>query len=195
LTDRIGRKGMYLLDLLFFVVFAGLSALAWSIGSLIAFRFLLGVGIGADYPISACYVSETMPARVRGRMTSSTIGFQALGMLFGALAGLVVATVVDDLSAWRWMLALGIVPAILVILLRSSVPESPRWLASHGDKEAAAKALAHFTCQPIAAGEAVAADVPAPVMEPRARLANRPCDSCSEKSFAGGRSSPASPGS
>jgi len=151
LTDKIGRKGMYLLDLLFFVVFAGLSALAWDVWSLIAFRFLLGIGIGADYPISACYVSETMPARLRGRMTSSTVGFQALGMLFGALAGLVLLIVVKDLSAWRWMLALGVVPAIVVIFLRTSVPESPRWLAAHGKDAEAASALAAFTGQPAPA--------------------------------------------
>jgi MFS family permease len=150
LTDRIGRKGMYLLDLLFFVVFAGLSALAWDIWSLLAFRFLLGIGIGADYPISACYVSETMPARLRGRMTSSTVGFQALGMLFGAVAGLVLLLVVKDLSAWRWMLAVGVVPALLVIFLRTTVPESPRWLAAHGKQAEAASALAALTGQPVA---------------------------------------------
>jgi len=166
LTDRIGRKGMYFLDLLFFVVFAGLSALAWDIGSLIVFRFLLGIGIGADYPISACYVSETMPARLRGRMTSSAIGFQAVGMLFGALAGLITLLLVRDLSAWRWMLALGIVPALLVIVLRRSVPESPRWLASHGKQAEADAALAVLTGvaaeEPAAPPPAPAASAPAP---------------------------------
>jgi MFS family permease len=155
LTDKIGRKGMYLLDLLFFVVFTGLSALSWNVGVLIVFRFLLGIGIGADYPISACYVSETMPARLRGRMTSSSIGFQALGMLFGALAGLVTMLVVDDVSAWRWMLALGILPALLVILLRRTVPESPRWLATHGRQAEANAALADLCGEncPVAPAE------------------------------------------
>jgi MFS family permease len=160
LTDKIGRKGMYFLDLLFFVVFAGLSALAWDIGSLIVFRFLLGIGIGADYPISACYVSETMPARLRGRMTSSTIGFQALGMLFGALAGLITLLLVPDLNAWRWMLALGILPALLVIVLRSSVPESPRWLASHGKQAEAEAALAALTGATVEESSPPAATAP-----------------------------------
>jgi MFS family permease len=156
LTDKVGRKGMYLLDLLFFVVFAGLSALAWDVWSLASFRFLLGIGIGADYPISACYVSETMPARLRGRMISSTIGFQAVGMLFGALAGLVIVVAVADVSAWRWMLALGVVPALLVVLLRSSVPESPRWLAAHGRQAEADAAAAELTGGPVGAGPAPA---------------------------------------
>jgi MFS family permease len=168
LTDKIGRKGMYLLDLLFFVVFAGLSALAWDVGSLIAFRFLLGIGIGADYPISACYVSETMPARVRGRMTSSTVGFQALGMVFGALAGLIILLVVPDVRAWRWMLALGVVPAVLVIFLRTSVPESPRWLAAHGKQAEADAAVAALTGQQAP----VAAPAPAPAAVPRAAPAD-----------------------
>jgi MFS family permease len=86
-----------------------------------------------------------MPARLRGRMTSSAIGFQAVGMLFGALAGLVTVLLVRDLGAWRWMLALGIVPAVLVIVLRRSVPESPRWLASHGKQAEAEAALAALT--------------------------------------------------
>jgi MFS family permease len=145
LTDRIGRKGMYAFDLVFFVVFAALSALAWNTWSLIAFRFLLGIGIGADYPISACYVSETMPTRLRGRLVGSTIGFFSLGMLFGALASLVLVLLLHDISAWRAMLALGVVPAVLVIFLRSTVPESPRWLQHRGAQTAMKHALAELT--------------------------------------------------
>jgi MFS family permease len=131
-TDKFGRKTLYLVDLGFFVVFALLSALAWDVWSLIVIRFLLGVGIGADYPISATYVAETMPSRVRGRMVAATIGFQALGMLVGALIGLLILALDPDESAWRWMLAMGAIPAIIMIILRSWVPESPRWLATQG---------------------------------------------------------------
>src|SRR5262249_31230675 len=84
LTDRLGLKPMYLVYLLFFILFALLSALAWDVPSLIVFRLLLGVGIGADYPISSSLIAEFMPARVRGRMLVGAFSFQAIGSLAGA---------------------------------------------------------------------------------------------------------------
>lgn len=144
ITDRLGRKAMYMFDLMFFIAFSVLSALAWDPRSLIVFRFLLGIGIGADYPISATFVAETMPSRLRGRMVSSTIGFQALGMLGGALVGLVIILVYEDVSAWRWMLGVGVIPALFITAMRATVPESPRWLASHGRIEEANRAAAQL---------------------------------------------------
>ncbi len=144
ITDKLGRKAMYVYDLVIFIVFTLLSALAWDAASLIVFRFLLGVGIGADYPISATFVSETMPSRVRGRMVSSTICFQAVGMIGGALVGLAVLAVYPNLEAWRWMLGLGVVPALIISALRATIPESPRWLAAHGRREEAEQAAARL---------------------------------------------------
>jgi len=138
LTDRLGRKLLYVIDLAIFIAFAGLSALAWSDWSLFVFRFLLGVGIGADYPISSSYVSEFMPARIRGRMLVSSFSFQALGSLVGAAIGLLILLVHPEPNAWRWMLAAGIIPAVLVAVLRSNLPESPRWCAAHGRTSEAA---------------------------------------------------------
>ncbi|MEM4110937.1 MAG: MFS transporter, partial [Thermoplasmata archaeon] len=86
-TDKIGRKTMYVIDLLFFVVFAGLSAIAQDIYQLIIFRFLLGIGIGADYPISSTYISEFAPAEKRGKMISSTFTFWGIGALTAAVVG------------------------------------------------------------------------------------------------------------
>ena len=83
LTDRFGRKSMYLVDLFIFLVFTALSALAWGPLSLMTFRFLLGVGIGADYPISSSYIVEFMPARLRGKMLIGGFSFQAAGALAG----------------------------------------------------------------------------------------------------------------
>ncbi len=140
-TDKLGRKAMYLFDLIFFVVFAGLSALAWNWISLLVFRLLLGIGIGADYPISSTYVSELMPKKIRGRMLSGAFSFQALGALFGAAVGLGILSLDPKPWAWRVMLAIGVIPAIIVMVMRTTVPESPRWTMEHGDSEAA-KALA-----------------------------------------------------
>ena len=90
LCDRFGRKKVFLFDLLIFIIFAVLSSFAWSIESLILFRFLLGVGIGADYPVCASYVSEFMPKRIRGRMLIAAFSFQAVGIFAAAAVGLFI---------------------------------------------------------------------------------------------------------
>ena len=141
LTDRIGRKLAFRLDLGLFVVFALLSGLAWSIPSLIAFRFILGIGVGADYPISAAYIAEIAPARHRVRLLVGAFSFQAVGQVLGALVGLTILVTFDSVTSWRYMLAFGAVPAVLIILLRRGVPESPKWLAAQGQHEEAAEVV------------------------------------------------------
>ena len=146
LTDRIGRQLAFKLDLGMFVVFALASALAPSMIWLIVFRFLLGVGIGADYPISASFVAEISPARDRSRLLVGAFSFQAVGQLLGVFVGLVVLHVYPHLDAWRWMLAFGVVPALIIVWLRRKTPESPKWLASQGRLEECAEVLSAF-CQ------------------------------------------------
>ena len=142
LTDRFGRKAIYIVDLAFFIIFSLLTAFAWNPLSLVVLRFLLGIGVGADYPICASYVSEFMPARMRGRMLIGAFSFQALGMLAAALTGLVILKFYPHLIAWRWMLGIGAVPALLVMVLRATVPESARWYLEHGHTKKAAKVIA-----------------------------------------------------
>ncbi|MCY0881346.1 MAG: MFS transporter, partial [Firmicutes bacterium] len=161
-TDKLGRKAMYVVDLLFFVVFAGLSALAWNAASLLLFRFLLGIGIGADYPISSTYVSELMPRRLRGRMLSSAFSFQALGALFGAGIGLLLLVGHPQADAWRYMLAAGIVPAVLVIALRTTAPESPRWQMEKGHVKEAAATARMLTGQEVSLPAENSLDAPLP---------------------------------
>ncbi len=127
LCDRFGRKKVFLFDLLIFIIFAVLSFFAWSIASLIIFRFLLGVGIGADYPVCASYVSEFMPKRIRGRMLIAAFSFQAVGIFAAAAVGLFILAMHPSESAWRWMLVAGAVPAVVILLLRRGIPESARW--------------------------------------------------------------------
>jgi MFS family permease len=81
------------------VVFSILSALAWDVTYLIIFRFLLGVGVGADYTLSSAYISEFMPARVRGRMLVSGFSVQALCSLAGAAVGLLILLVYPQVDA------------------------------------------------------------------------------------------------
>jgi len=138
-TDRMGRKTMYVIDLIFFVVFAGISALSQNIWELILFRFLLGIGIGADYPISSTYISEFAPASKRGKFISSTFTFWGIGALTAALVGYILAQLGPD--SWRYMLLSGVIPAVIVILLRTKMPESPRWLISQGKVKEAVNVL------------------------------------------------------
>lgn len=153
LSDRIGRRLAFRIDLAMFVVFALASALAPDIGWLIAFRFLLGVGIGADYPISASYVAEISPQRLRTRLLIGAFSFQAVGQLLGALVGLAILLVQPDPGAWRWMLAFGVIPAVIIVILRRNVPESPLWLAARARTEEAVAALSRFTGRPVSAAE------------------------------------------
>lgn len=130
LTDKIGRKKLYVGSMFLFILFSFLCAIAWSTETLILFRFLLGIGIGADYPISSTYLSEFMPKKVRSRAIMSAFSFQALGALGGATLGLIVLIFLPSPEAWRWMLGLTILPAVAIGVLRTQLPESALWLQS-----------------------------------------------------------------
>lgn len=146
IADRIGRKLVFAVDLGMFVLFALLSALAPNVGLLILFRFLLGGAVGADYPISSSYVAEFMPARVRGRMMVGALSFQAIGAVAGAAVGLgLLASGVAGDGVWLWMLAAGVIPALIVLVLRRGSPESPRWAQEHGMGAEAAEVTRRLT--------------------------------------------------
>ena len=141
LTDLWGRKYLYLADLAIFIVFAVLSGFSWDCYSLILFRFLLGIGVGADYPICASYVTEFMPARLRGRMLIGAFSFQAIGMLAAAMTGLLLLKLFPHQECWRLMLVAGAIPAGIVLVFRISVPESARWHLRQGKINEAVKTL------------------------------------------------------
>jgi MFS family permease len=132
LTDRFGRKLLYVFDIFVVVILCAFSAFSWSSLSLIVFRFLLGIGIGADYPICATYISAFMPKRLRGRMLIGAFSFQALGMFAAALVGLVILKIYPSEQAWRFMLGFATIPAVIIMLLRFTVPESARWCLEKG---------------------------------------------------------------
>jgi len=141
LTDMFGRKLIYVANLGLFALFSLASALAVDAWWLLVLRLLLGVGIGADYPLCASYVSEFMPARLRGRLLIGAFSFQALGMAAAAGTGLLVLSMHPQSDAWRWMLASAALPAAAVMFLRISIPESARWCMEHGQNERAASII------------------------------------------------------
>jgi PHS family inorganic phosphate transporter-like MFS transporter len=127
-ADIVGRKRVYWLVAAVMIVGALGSALAGSFWVLIAFRFVLGFGIGGDYPVSAVMVSEYANRKDRGKLVGMVFGTQALGLIVGPLIALaLLGSGASDDVAWRVLLALGAVPAAAVIYLRCRMPESPRY--------------------------------------------------------------------
>lgn len=161
ITDRVGRQPMLIVDVILFLVATLGTVLAWNVASLVIFRFLVGVAIGADYPISVAYITENVPTRLRGRMVIGAFTFQAVGALLGALTGLVVIYGFQVLHpdsvqpavqyAWRWMLGVGLILAIAVGILRFSfLLESPSYHLARGEYESASKAASILLEEAIA---------------------------------------------
>ncbi|SFC90916.1 MFS transporter, putative metabolite transport protein [Bacillus sp. OV322] len=147
LTDKFGRKAMYVVDLLAFVVFAALTAFAQAPWQLILFRFLLGIGIGADYPISATLVSEFSPTKERGKYSTSLGAMWFVGAVFAYIVGILLLPLGDN--AWRYMLLVGAVFALIVFFFRVTLPESPRWLASRGREKEAEEIMLKITGEKV----------------------------------------------
>jgi MFS transporter, PHS family, inorganic phosphate transporter len=127
-ADLVGRKRVYWLVATIMVVGALGSALAPSFWVLIVFRFVLGVGVGGDYPVSAVLMSEYANRRDRGKLVGMVFSTQALGLIVGPLIALaLLGGGVSDGAVWRILLGLGAVPAAAVVYLRRTMPESPRY--------------------------------------------------------------------
>lgn len=140
-ADRVGRRAVFMIDLLSFVVFGILTAVAQNFEQLLIFRFLMGVGIGADMPTSTVLIAESAPRRHRGQLTENMVVFWFAGSLISTLVGLAFVAGGVGGPAWRWMLASGVVPAIILLLLRRTVPETPRWLATQARQQEASAVL------------------------------------------------------
>mgnify|MGYP003601098071 FL=1 len=150
LGDKIGRRKIFHYDLLMFAAFSIGCMVAWDLWSLIAFRFLVGIAIGLDYPIAASYLAEVLPQRKRGKWLVSAFSLQAVGMLLGAVVGIVVLLILPEVDSWRWMLGFGVIPALLIMWLRRTTPESPRWLAQNGHEQEAAEVAGQLVGHPVA---------------------------------------------
>ncbi len=151
IADIKGRKKLYGVEAMIMAVGALLSAVSPNFIWLVFSRFLLGIGIGGDYPVSAVIMSEYSNKKDRGKLVSMVFSMQALGLVIGPLValGLLSLRLSPNLT-WRFMLGLGAIPAIMVIYLRRKIPESPRYTAQViGDRENATKAAAEFMEQRV----------------------------------------------
>jgi len=144
MSDRWGRRAIFVANLLFFVAFSIVSAFVQSVPQLFAARFLVGVGVGMDIPTSAAYLAEIAPRHRRGIIAGSLLNIMwILGAMVSNLIALPLLAWTGG-DAWRWMFGLAAVPAALVLLGRQALPESPRWLLSHGRTDEARIVLHGF---------------------------------------------------
>ncbi|MEW2395191.1 MFS transporter [Streptomyces sp. NPDC046862] len=130
ITDRVGRHLMYVLNLAAFVVFSALQFFVTEAWQLMVLRLLIGIAIGADYPIASALTTELVPRRMRGPALSGLVLAWWVGYGVSYWAGWALTGLGPD--SWRWMLASGVVPALVFLVFRAGIPESPRWLASRG---------------------------------------------------------------
>lgn len=130
LADLLGRKRVYGLVAILMIAGALFSALAPGFVWLVAARFLLGLGIGGDYPVSAVLMSEYSNRQDRGKLVGLVFSMQALGLIVGPIVAMaLLGSGVTHSTTWRLLLAFGALPAAAVVYLRSKMPESPRYEA------------------------------------------------------------------
>jgi MFS family permease len=134
LTDRLGRKKLFFITLALYLVATGLTAFSWNLWSFCLFRFLTGAGIGGEYTAINSTIQEFIPAKYRGRTDLMVNGSFWVGAALGALGSVVLldpALFAPDIG-WRICFGIGAALGLVILFLRTFIPESPRWLVTHG---------------------------------------------------------------
>ncbi|MBB3900843.1 MFS family permease [Methylobacterium brachythecii] len=134
LTDRIGRKKLFFITLALYLAATAASGLSWDIWSFCVFRFLTGAGIGGEYTAINSTIQELVPARVRGWTDLVINGSFWIGAALGSFLSIAVLKPewIDPTYGWRIAFFVGGGIGLVILLLRTWIPESPRWLATHG---------------------------------------------------------------
>jgi len=146
LTDRLGRKKLFTITVLIYLVATIASGFSWNFWSFAVFRFITGMGIGGEYAAVNATIQELIPARRRGFTDLVINGSFWLGAALGALGAVVVLdpAVIDPEIGWRLAFVTGGVIGIGVLFLRRFIPESPRWLMTHGRPEEASQVVSQI---------------------------------------------------
>ncbi len=129
-TDLTGRQFMYKIDLIGIIIFSILQMFVSTPAELGILRFLIGLAVGADYPIATALLAEFSPRRYRGAMMGLLASAWYAGAVVAGIAGYLLLQTGPD--AWRWMLGSAAIPALILVSGRWGTPESPRWLVSKG---------------------------------------------------------------
>jgi MFS family permease len=134
LTDKYGRKKLFLITLAVYLVFSFLTGFSWNFWSFAFFRFMAGTGIGGEYSAIYSAVDELIPARFRGQVALAISGSYWIGTILGSGAAILLLneSLFNQYYGWRIAFWLGALLGICVLLIRRYVPESPRWLLTHG---------------------------------------------------------------
>jgi putative MFS transporter len=126
LCDIFGRRTVYLVDVVLFLIFAFLQAVAQDVWQLAVVRFCVGFAIGVDMPTGSSMLAEFSPPKLRGALTAMLNTAWLLGGCVATLVGYVLYQT-NGTSAWRWMFAAAAVPAAIIAVMRHSLPETPYW--------------------------------------------------------------------
>jgi MFS family permease len=142
-TDRVGRRKIFMLTLALYLLASGIAGLSFSLWFLLIFRFLAGMGIGGEYAAINSAIDELIPSHYRGRVDIAVNGTYWAGAMIGAAASIFLLN--PDLIPinWGWRIGFFIGPVIglAIIGLRRHIPESPRWLMTHGFEEEAERTV------------------------------------------------------
>ncbi len=138
-TDRLGRKKLFTITLLIYLIATACSALSWNFWSYAIFRCITGMGIGGEYSAINSAIDELIPARVRGQVDLFINATYWLGAAGGATATIFLlnANLVPANLGWRLAFLAGAALGLLIIFIRRFIPESPRWLMTHGQEDEA----------------------------------------------------------
>jgi MFS family permease len=149
LTDRFGRKRLFLVTLAIYLFATAASGLAPGYGVFLGFRFLAGSGIGGEYSAINSAIDELVPARVRGTIDLAINGSYWIGVGLGAGVTLIVldTRLLPMSIGWRVAFGLGAVLGLAILVVRRHLPESPRWLLSHGYVRQAIAIVEHIETQ------------------------------------------------
>ncbi|MFC4244842.1 MFS transporter [Gryllotalpicola reticulitermitis] len=144
LSDRLGRRRLFILTLLIYLLGSGIGGFAFSYWFLLIFRFVAGAGIGGEYAAINSAIDELIPSHYRGRIDIAINGTYWAGAALGAAASIPLFNPNLVSENWGWRIAFWIGPVIglFIIYLRRHIPESPRWLVTHGHEKQAEATIA-----------------------------------------------------
>jgi MFS family permease len=170
LTDRLGRKKLFFITLSGYLLATAATAFSWDLSSFLLFRFITGAGIGGEYAAINSTIQELVPARVRGWTDLVINGSFWIGAALGALAAIVLLdpAVIDPEHGWRAAFLIGALLAAIVFFMRLWLPESPRWLMTHGRAAEAEQIVAGIEERLRAEGHVIP-DVPLPKVRLKSR--------------------------